>query len=122
MVHTRLQAARNKKPKDLAVAAIRRRIQQRAAVIGMVRVRAKVYEQPDPLKAPGADGGAERDVTVRIRRVDNGGVRGGKLGHPAFIPCLDGLNELLAQCSSAHAVRPFNWCLGQASTSLATCP
>ena len=50
------------------------------SVVAVVRIRAVGNQQLDALKAAGANRGAERDVTVGIRRVDDTGVRSGNLG------------------------------------------
>ena len=74
-------------------------------MIGMVRIRAVGNQQLDALKAAGADRGAERDVTVRIRRVDDAGVSSGNLGDPVLISRFDCHDKLLAQRPSTHTMR-----------------
>ena len=51
-------------------------------MIAVVWIRAVCNQQLDALKAAGANRGAERDVTVGIRRVDDAGVSSGNLGDP----------------------------------------
>ena len=62
-------------------------------------------QQLDALKAAGANRSAKRDVTVRVRRVDDAGVRSSNLGDPVLISRFDCRDKLLAQHPSAHAMR-----------------
>ena len=105
MVYGRLHTERNEIAKYPHVTGVSRRIQMAPSVVAVVRIRAVGNQQLDALKAAGANRGAERDVTVRVRRVDDAGVRSGNLGDPVLISYFDCRDKLLTQRPPAHAMR-----------------